>query len=652
METVPAQNKIVSMLRQRQQAISLLEALRVIRTASNDHRIRGLILDLSTAGSGSSPSSLGFGQIQELREAIKEFAEKKKAAFGSKAITMAMTDSFESQMLYYLATACDEVRMEPSGSLPLVGLHIVQPFFKKVLDKVGIVFRSYALGPYKSVNGTFTEPEGWTPLQRENLTTTLSELNDQLIQGIEASRSLAIASRLSKSPESVKDILDAVAAATTKPEGFSISDLKVKDLTDIAPLSADECFHLGLVDKLAFKLSPFRKEVGSDAKADQRVKGLKTISFEKYKAGRDLEKSNTTDIIIQLGDPGAEKPQPTGKTPATVGLVYMVGTIMRGDGPFGSNTVARAIVDAARDKDVDAVVFRIDSGGGDVVATETIWDAVRVAQTLLKKPVVASYGNVSASGGYYASSSCDKILCSPGTITGSIGVAAAKPHVTSKFFDLVGELHVDEIAFSEGVKNLSIIHDIGGDDNETAAWKRFRKMTEAIYRVFKNRVMEGRAISKERIDDVAGGRVWSGASAKEIGLVDELGGIKRAISVAAQLGLISKYGSPEKASAKVSEWARAKAAEEALVNAPSPKNLPKASLESLEMDDHVQIQVFPKPKPLLKRLREGDALETVLTDLSSEVSASLWIWLEGLVKDKIQERREALELDPLSIHVQ
>ncbi|KAI8842558.1 peptidase family S49-domain-containing protein [Chytridium lagenaria] len=599
MEAVPTENKITGLLMNRsQQVLSLLDVLRVIRWAKNDDRIKGIVVDISSAGAGRNRVALGFAQTQEIRDAVKSFSEAKKEKFGAAGNAVVITDTFESQLLYYLASAFDEIRMEPLGMLPLVGFHIVQPFFKNTLDKLGIVFRSYAIGPWKSVNGTFTEPKGWTPPQRENLTDMLGDLNNQLISGIEVARGVTMDSRHKEHPETVKALL----------ESSSHTDNSVKNLMDIAPLSAEECHNTGLIDRLAYKLAPFRDFLKSGKEGDQKVN---TMTLRRYMVSRLAEMEEDANLGLPKG----------GKLPVTVGLVYLVGTIMRGDGPFASNTVARAIVDAARDKDVDAIVFRI-----------------------------ASYGNVSASGGYYASAGCDRIFCSPGTITGSIGVAAARPHITPKFLNLVGDVHVDEISFTEGAKNLSILHDMGSDENQTTAWRRFRASTEAIYRVFKKRVTDGRGLTEEKLEDVAGGRVWSGLKAKEHGLVDALGGLEKAISEAAKLGIIAKYGSAEQAAEELRQmWKtipggrtfladRYKYGHPAAIASSKQKNdeNPNELLNTLEMDQDIQIDIFPKPRPFLKRLVEGDPLEEIIGDVTKDASTALMSWMEDVVLERIE----------------
>ncbi|KAJ3110246.1 hypothetical protein HDU96_006771 [Phlyctochytrium bullatum] len=253
-----------------------------------------------------------------------------------------------------------------------------------------------------------------------------------------------------------------------------------------------------------------------------------------------------------------------------------------------------------------------------------MWDAVRVAQKVLKKPVVASFGNVSASGGYYLSAGCDKIVCSPGTITGSIGVAAARPHITGKTLELLGNVHLDEIRFSEGAKNLSILHDIGSDENETLAWNRFKAYTQSIYRVFKKRVMEGRRIGEDRIEDVAGGRVWTGKQALACGLVDELGGIERSIALASKLGLLAKFGREDEAVKWLSEFRLSNP------NAsPSPK---PPSIDNLQLDTDIQVKVYPQPRNILKRLIEGDGLEDIIGDITKAVYRAILTDIESTLR--------------------
>ena len=201
-----------------------------------------------------------------------------------------------------------------------------------------------------------------------------------------------------------------------------------------------------------------------------------------------------------------------------LGMVHLSGGMRRGISQFGATTVSRSLIAAAKDKEIDAIVFRIDSGGGEALAAETIWQAVKEVQERYKKPIIASFGNVCASGGYYVAAPCDKIVASPVTITGSIGVASARPVLLPKLFEALG-ISFDEIGFSEGYKNATFLRKLEGSAKE-----RYEKHLDAVYDLFLKRVAEGRDIDFTHLkENLAGGRVFSGLDAKENGLVDVLG---------------------------------------------------------------------------------------------------------------------------------
>ncbi|KAJ3054439.1 hypothetical protein HK097_001844, partial [Rhizophlyctis rosea] len=266
---------------------------------------------------------------------------------------------------------------------------------------------------------------------------------------------------------------------------------KLRKLMDIAPLSSHESHTSGLVDTLAHKrphnprersiLNPTSGSTSPPSSTDATPSSDSESSSPSPTSPLPSTKMSLTRYRLARTEERKKElaaNEAVGKEMTKVGLVYLCGSIMRGDEQFGSNTVAKAITEAAEDAEVGAVCLRIDSGGGDVVASETIWEAVKYAQDVCKKPVIASFGNVAASGAYYISAPCTKILASPGTLTGSIGVAATRPYITPKLLSTLG-LNVGEIHFSEGAKTLSALHELRGGRLE-----RFRRQTDEMYEVF------------------------------------------------------------------------------------------------------------------------------------------------------------------------
>ncbi|KAJ3091897.1 hypothetical protein HK102_012819 [Quaeritorhiza haematococci] len=583
----------------------------------------------------SARPQLGFAQIQELRNAIREFGEHKRQKFGPSGYKLvAYTDTFESQIMYYLASSFDEVRMEPLGFLPLTGMATAQPFFKPLLERLGVHIRSHAVGEYKSVNSAFTE-ERWPKAQRENLTAMLRSLNQQLVSDIAQSRSKFLSHLTSFAPldlnviqerpenldysastETIKDgrpektppspdqlpesdIAKSADAATNKVSSIlsvMTNPEKVSTLMDFGPLSALEAVETGLVDRLSYKREYFR----SKAKKPSKDEPERFMPFQFYKVARTGEKLKERELHMKAALPKV-----------TVGLVYLVGSILRGDNQFGATRIAKALTDAARDKNVDAIVFRIDSGGGDVIASETIWEAVQHAQETCKKPVIASFGNVAASGGYYCTAPARKILASPGTITGSIGVASLRPIFTEKLLSTLG-VNIEDISFSEGAKNLSPFRDLSAQ-----GLQRFWRTTEMMYEVFKKKVSEGRKMDMKEVENVAGGRVWTGLDASKVGLVDELGGLHRAIQIAAEYGWRSKLNVPE--------------------------------TKGVSVPETVDVILYPKPRSFVQRLMEVDSSEDLLQGMRSAIRATFVdlaraiVWLA--VEDEVETFHSSLHSD-------
>ncbi|KAG0265543.1 hypothetical protein DFQ27_000550 [Actinomortierella ambigua] len=497
--------------------VSLLDVVKAIKSAKDDPRIVGIMANFSTgdATQQNAQPGLGLAQIQELRQAIQEFKDAKAKALGGedKVPLVAFTDSFNNQSQYYLASAFDKVYVQPTGSLPLVGLSSQVPFFKTLLSRVGIVVRAEARKEYKSMVSPFTETELPLP-QKQNLFDLIKGLNWQILQEIAKSRRNQLGGL---------DPLD-----------------KLSHLTQIGPFMASEAKDEGLVDGLLYK-----RDCG------KMVENNGAFGMAHYMRVKAKEEK---DALAKSGKPST-----------VVGLVYLIGGIKRGGGDFGANSVVKAIREAANDKTVDAVVLRIDSGGGDVVASDTIGDAIQWCQDEKRKPVIVSFGNTSASGGYFVSTHATTIVAQPTTITGSIGVASLRPWFTPEFFKMIG---VSVEQFFTGSSDNSVLNDLEG-----AALARYKRQVTALYDDFVKRVAEGRKMTIEQVEGVAGGRVMNGKEAMKAGLVDVMGGIHDACMLASQIGLeVHKQSG----------------------------RLP----EDFECDNTV-IKVFPTPKPLVQQLVES-----------------------------------------------
>ncbi|OBF86056.1 signal peptide peptidase SppA [Mycobacterium sp. 852002-51163_SCH5372311] len=450
--------------------MALRDAVAAIHRAAEDPRVAGLIARVQLAA--SPPAA-----VQELREAI--------AAFSAVKPSLAWAVTYPGTLSYYLASAFREIWMQPSGNLALVGFASNAMFLRDALDKAGIEAQIVARGEYKSRASLFTE-SGFTDAHREAVTRTLESLRSQVWEAIAKSRKLDAGA------------LDALA--------------------DRAPLLRDDAVASGLIDRIGFR-----------DQAYGRIAEL--IGFE-----GDSETLPRLYLARYAGAPQSRLappavPIPGRRSKPTIAVVTVAGQIVDGRGgpqffplgnaPAGADTIAAALREVAADDAVSAIVLRVDSPGGSVTASETIWREVeRVRER--GKPVVVSMGSVAASGGYYISMAADAIVANPGTITGSIGVLAGKLVVR----DLKDRLGVgsDTVRTNSNADAWSI-------DAPFTPEQQAQLVAEAdlCYSDFVERVAEGRNMSVEAVEAVARGRVWTGADAHERGLVDELGGLRAAV---------------------------------------------------------------------------------------------------------------------------
>lgn len=376
--------------------------------------------------------------------------------------------------------------MQPSGTLGLIGFATNALFLRDALDKVGIEAQFVARGEYKSAVNIFTE-SGYTDAHREADSRLIESLHAQVWQGIAESRRLDVS------------VLDSLA--------------------DRAPLLRDDALAGGLIDRIGFRDEAYRRiaelagvpDSGADPDSDDAPPRL---FLSRYAQTREHGPSL----------PGRAK-EPV------VAVVTVAGPIVSGRGgpglsPFGrssagGDTIAAALREVGADDDVKAVVLRVDSPGGSVSASETIWREVGRIRAA-GKPVVASMGAVAASGGYYIAMAADVIVANPATITGSIGVLTGKL-VAREFKHRLG-VGSDAVRTNANADAWSVNSPFTDTQHELVVAE-----TDLFYDDFVSRVAEARGMSVEAVDAVARGRVWTGADAIERGLVDELGGLRDAV---------------------------------------------------------------------------------------------------------------------------
>jgi protease-4 len=413
---------------------------------------------------------MGLAQIQELRDAILAFREKGKSAT---AYSESFGEAGPGNGAYYLATAFDSIYLQPSGSVGLTGLIYETPFLRGTLEKLGIVPRFDHRKEYKNAVNILTERK-YTAPHKEAVQKVMESQFGQIVRGVATARGLS------------EDV--------------------VRLLANQGPFLGQQAVKAKLVDGLAY-----RDEVYAQVK-EKAGKDAQTLALSKYlqRAGRPYEE-------------GGE----------TIALIYGVGEIHRGksggdswsdESTMGSDTVAAAFRAAIEDKAVKSILFRVDSPGGSYVASDTIWrETVRAKEA--GKPVIVSMGNVAGSGGYFVALSAGKIVAQPGTITGSIGVLAGKM-LTNGFWDKIG-LSWDEVHTSDNATMWTSTHDYTPQQ-----WKQFQGTLDTIYEDFTSKVAQGRGLTKEKVESVAKGRIWTGEDAKALGLVDELGGFPVALRLA------------------------------------------------------------------------------------------------------------------------
>jgi protease IV len=454
----------------------LREAVAAIHRAAEDPRVAGLIARVQIPAAAAGP-------VQELREAITAFSDVKAS--------LAWAETYPGTLSYYLASAFREVWMQPSGTVGLVGFATNALFLRDALDKAGIEAQFIARGEYKSAANLFTQ-DRYTDAHREADGRLIESLHNQVWKAVAASRHLEPA--------------------------------EVDTLADNAPLLRDEAVTGRLIDRIGFRDEAYAR-IGE-------LVGAPGISPDPGDA--DSDDAPPRLYLSRYARTSASRPTPPipgRKSKPTIAVVTLHGPIVSGRGgpqllPVGNSnaggdTIAAALREAAADDSVSAVVLRVDSPGGSVTGSETIWREVNRVRDG-GKPVVASMGAVAASGGYYVSMSADAIVANPGTITGSIGVVTGKL-VARELKDRLG-VGSDSVRTNPNADAWSINQPFTDEQHA-----HVEAEADLFYTDFVERVAQGRKMTVEAVDAIARGRVWTGADALEHGLVDELGGLRTAI---------------------------------------------------------------------------------------------------------------------------
>ena len=407
----------------------------------------------------------GFAATQDLVEAIEAFKADGRFAWAWADSFGELTPGNEG---YYLASAFDRIEVQPGGLVGLSGLAIEQPFLRGLLDRLGIEPEVVRRAGYKTALDNLTE-RGLTPANREMLNDVLDSLSGQLVERVAAGR------------------------------GFEGE--QVRGLIDDGPFTAQAALDAGLIDGLAYGPDvedAARREGGNDAQM---------VGLDRYAAATTAE---------------------DGEGGTRVALVRASGPVVRGTGFPGETVAADDLADLLHalggDPAVQAVLLRLDTPGGSAVASETIAREIRNLRAA-GKPVIVSMGNVAASGGYWISMGASRIVAQPATLTGSIGVIAAKPIIREALADL--DVNTAVLQRGEHADLWSLFRPYDADDRA-----KVEALIDDTYQDFIRGVAEGRDIDPARVREIAQGRVWTGERALGLGLVDRLGGLPEALDEA------------------------------------------------------------------------------------------------------------------------
>lgn len=447
--------------------LGLNQILAAIDKASSDDNIKGILLELSDIPAG-------YATIEPIRNHLIAFRKSGKFVY-------AFGDNF-SQKAYYLATAADQIIVNPHGYIEFKGLYSELMFFKGALEKLDVETQVVRHGKFKSAVEPFTEDK-MSDANRIQTELVLNSIWSNIIKEIASARVISI--------DSLNLIADSLWAN-----------------------HASQALRLRMIDKTMYKdelLILLKEKVGIALEDD-----LASIELSKYI--KTLNKNQNGSGSDQIA------------------VIYANGEISSGEGDeesIGADGLSQTIRKARQDSSIKAIVLRINSPGGDALASEIIWREVYLANTV--KPVVVSMSDLAASGGYYIACPARVIYAEPSTITGSIGVFGIIPNLQKLFNEKLG-ITFDEVKTNEHSDYISVNKPLSDFDRMVLL-----NQIETIYATFIQRVSDGRKIPVNMVDSIGQGRIWSGIDARRIHLIDSIGGLGEAISGAAILAGINEY---------------------------------------------------------------------------------------------------------------
>jgi len=415
----------------------------------------------------------GMASVEEIRNALMDFKQSNKWILSYSEIY--------TQKTYYLASVANKVYLNPAGIIEVRGFANQVMFYKNALEKLDVDVQIIRHGKFKSAVEPFMLDK-MSDSNREQLQKLVNSMWESWLTKVTDGRKISI--------DSINNIAD---------------NLLVRD--------AKSAEKYGLVDKLTYRdeLITILKEY---LEIEEKT-SINYISLNKYNNVPSSEITNSANKIA---------------------VIYASGSIESGksdQGSMGSETVSKAIRKARLDKNVKAIVLRVNSPGGSALASDIMWREVELAKKA--KPVVASMGNVAASGGYYISCAADKIVASEKTITGSIGVFGIVPNFQGFLNNKIG-ITFDGVKTNKHSDIVTVYRPLTNDERAI-----LQAGVEKVYDDFITKVATGRNMTKEAVDKVGQGRVWLGSDAIKIGLVDEIGGLNKAIEIAKELAELDDY---------------------------------------------------------------------------------------------------------------
>jgi protease IV len=497
----------------------LRELIERLDKAAKDTKIAGVVLRLREP-------DIGLAKVGELRAAVARVRQAGKKVYADVHSTNTKD--------YLVATACDQIIMPESGSLMLTGIQAQVIFYKGLLDKLGIQADFIQIGAFKGAAEPMTRTN-MSPEFRKQYEAVIDDYYEYMVSTIATDRKL-------------------------EPDA-------VKKLIDTGLFTAGEARQAKLIDRVAYE-DEWRDELKKDLSAESLAI---EANYGKKKADDLSGMAGLMKMMEMLT--GGEQQKIKNSKNNKIALVYIVGAIMPGESAtsffggdtVGSDTIVKALREIEEDPKVRGIVLRVDSPGGSALASDLIWREVVKS----KKPFIASMGDVAASGGYYVSMGANKIFVEPGTLTGSIGVVGGKIALRG-LFDKIG-VNSETISRGKNSGTLSLVDPF--TDDERSAWKR---VMQATYEQFTGKAAKGRKMDVKKLDDLAGGRVFTGRQAVANGLADRLGTLDEAIAEAKQMA-------------------------------------------GLKADEKVDLWILPKPKGLLEQLLGGSSMEAEAKAIAPEL---------------------------------